>query len=203
MKIVFCAPLATLLRVASALLLAATTLPSLAASVLPVQLDQIVDQAAVAFEGRCMGNRSERDPDTGLVVTYTTFEVVDRLKGAVGSTHTIKQLGGFLPDDSFHYKVEGVPTFTLGEDYVVFLAGKSRRGFSSPIAMAQGRFGIRQGAKGREVGNGRDFRELTERIPESHLPARARALMQGVGPVRQLDLDDFKQIVRARAGGAQ
>jgi hypothetical protein len=202
MKTIFGAPLTALLR-AAAFLLAAATLPSQAASVLPAQLDEIVDRAAVAFEGRCVANRTERDLETGLVVTYTTFEVIDRLKGAVAPTHTIKQIGGSLPDDNIQYKVEGVPTFNVGEDYVVFLARASRKGFSSPIALAQGRFGIRQSQAGREVGNGRDFRELTERLPQAMVPPRARARMQGVGPVKQIDLDDFKEIVRARVGGSQ
>jgi hypothetical protein len=200
MKTTLRASLTKVFRFAAAVVLV-VALPSQAASVLPAQLDEIIDKAAVAFEGRCVGNRSERDPETGLVVTYTTFEVVDHLKGAVGSTHVIKQLGGSLPEDSFHYRVEGVPTFAVGENYVVFLARTSRKGFSSPIALGQGRFGIRQGQAGREVSNGRDFKELTEHIPQAHVPARARARMQGVGPVRQLDLDDFKQIVRARLGG--
>ena len=181
----------------------ACAIPAWATSVLPAQLDEIVDKATVAFEGRCVGNRSERDPMTGLVVTYTTFEVVDRLKGGVGSTHIIKQVGGSLPDGSFHYKVDGVPTFSVGEEYVVFLAGVSSKGFSSPIALAQGRFGIRKGASGREVGNGRDFKQLTARIPQAQVPARARARLQGDGPVPQLDLEDFKRIVRARVGGEQ
>jgi hypothetical protein len=177
--------------------------PAWAISVLPAQLDEIVDKATVAFEGRCVGNRTERDPVSGLVVTYTTFEVVDRLKGDVGATHTIKQIGGSLPDGSFHYKVDGVPTFTVGEDYVVFLAGVSSQGFSSPIALAQGRFGIRMGASGREVGNGRDFRQLTARIPQAQVPARALTRLHGEAPVPRLNLEDFKQIVRARVGGTQ
>jgi hypothetical protein len=197
------ASLAALLRAGATLLLATTTLPSLAASVLPVELDHIIDRSTIAFEGRCLENRSERDGATGFVVTFTTFAVVDALKGQLGSTHTIKQIGGSLPDESLQYKVEGVPSFTVGEEYVVFLAGVSHLGFSSPIALGQGRFGIRAGESGREVGNGRDFRELAANIPHSQLPSRALARMQGVGPVRQISLDDFKQIVRTRIGGGQ
>lgn len=197
------ASIATLLRVAATLFLGAALLPAQAASVLPVGLDHLIDRSTTAFEGRCLSNRSERDAATGFVVTYTTFAVVDPLKGQLGSTHTIKQIGGSLPGESLQYKVEGVPSFSVGEEYVVFLAGVSSLGFSSPIALGQGRFGIRAGESGREVGNGRDFKELAANLPQAQLPARALARIQAAGPVRQINLDDFKQIVRARLGGGQ
>ena len=116
-------------------------IPVRSATVLPMYLDELIDRSAVAFEGTCTGNRTERDPATGLVVTYTTFEVRDGLKGAVGSTHEIKQIGGTLPDEGVQFSVKGIPSFEIGEDYVVFLAGVSSAGFSSPMGLSQGRMG--------------------------------------------------------------
>lgn len=196
--------LATLLRVTVALVLVgATQLPAQAASVLPVSLDHLIDRSTVAFEGVCLGNRTERDAASGFVVTYTTFGVIEPLKGTLGITHTIKQIGGSLPDENVHYKVDGIPTFIEGQEYVIFLAGTSELGFSSPIALGQGRFNIRPGDSGREVGNGRDFRELAANIPQGQLPARALARIRSAGPVRQINLEDFKQIVRTRLGSSQ
>jgi len=60
-----------------------------ATSVLPLYLDEIVDSAAVAFEGTVISNRTTRDEATGLVVTYTTFKVHEALKGTPGETYTI------------------------------------------------------------------------------------------------------------------
>lgn len=179
----------------------AFVLPARAASVLPLFLDEMVDTSAVAFQGTCTGNRTERDPATHLVVTYTTFEVHDVLKGNVGATHEIKQVGGTLAAENLRYRVEGIPTFTVGEEYVVFLAGVSSAGFSSPIGLEQGRFSIRAQAAGRSVSNGRDLREMTSRM-QARIPAAARTRMEAAtGPVRDMDLEDFKQAVRNQRAG--
>lgn len=198
--------LATLARLVPGGLLAvvlAVSAPARAASVLPLYLDQIVDHAAVAFEGTCIDNRVERDPETNMVVTYTTFAVRDVLKGEVGFTHVIKQAGGELPDGGLQYSVKGVPKFAAGQDYVVFLAGVSSAGFSSPIGLAQGQFRIRPDGAQRKVTNGRDFREMTETLAE-RLPAQAKSrLQQAPGPVREMDLEAFKETVRNHLGGGR
>ena len=188
---------------APALCVLAFFTPAHAMSVLPLYLDEMIDTAAVAFEGRVIANRSERDAATNLVVTYTTFEVREALKGAVGSTHVTKQIGGSLPEEGLQYRIEGIPAFTVGEDYVVFLAGVSSAGFSSPVGLAQGRFGVKAGATGRRVSNGRDFRDMTARI-SARMPDAANALMkQSREPVRDMDLDEFKQTVRNHLAGAR
>src|SRR5258706_1190006 len=173
--------------------------PASAASVMPLYLDEIIDRSAVAFEGVCVDNRTEREATTGWIVTYTTFEVRDVLKGGVSATHVIKQIGGTLATEGLTYQVPGIPKFVVGESYVVFLAGVSSAGFSSPVGPAQGRVSITQGSAGREVTNGVDFNELSARMPDNALAA---GLMQGAkrapGTVRNLDIDQFKQMVRDR-----
>lgn len=191
-------------RIAMAALMAFLTvtlgsvLPVRAASVLPLYLDEVIDTSAIAFEGRVTASRTVRDEATQLIVTYTTFEVRDVLKGAVAATHEIKQLGGTLPDGGgLGYRVQGIPSFDVGEEYIVFLAGTSALGFSSPVGLSQGRFGIQGGGGGRRVSNGRDFRDLTARMAE-RLPAAAKArMLQAAEPVRDMDLEEFKRTVRA------
>ena len=174
--------------------------PAGATTVLQLSLDQIIDQSTTVFEGTCIDNRTERDAATGFVVTYTTFEVRDVLKGEAQATHVIKQVGGQAPgDDAPGFRIPGVPRFVPGEDYVVFLAGVSSAGFSSPIGLSQGRFNVRRQAGRASAGNGRDFRELIAYMPDQ-VPPQARERIQAApGPVRELDLDEFKQIVRQRA----
>jgi hypothetical protein len=168
--------------------------PAAATSVLPLQLDEIIDTATTVFEGTCIDNRTERELATNLVVTYTTFAVKDVLKGTVqGATHVIKQIGGKMPGSELSFSVHGVPTFAVGESYVVFLAGVSSAGFSSPIGLGQGKFSVLQDASGVRVTNGRDFRDMTARMPSVVLPGTA-------APVPHLGLDDFKQLVRTRVG---
>jgi hypothetical protein len=180
------------------------SLPVRAVSVLPLNLDEIVADAAIVFQGKCIANRTEREANTNFVVTYTTFEVHDVLKGQVGATHVIKQIGGHLPGETMSFHAEGVPSFAIGENYVVFLAGVSSAGFSSPIGLDQGKFNVISGPAGLQVTNGRDFKEMTAGIPAQHVPQAAMmTLQQAPGPVRHLDLDDFKQLVRQRAAGAK
>ena len=164
---------------------------SFAASVLPMVLDEIVDSSAVAFQGICTGNRTERDPLTNLVVTYTTFDVKEVIKGNVQKTHVIKQIGGVMPSGEVSYRVHGIPKFAVGEEYVLFLAGVSSAGFSSPMGLSQGKFTVEQGDSGKMVSNGRDMRELTAKMPQ----ADSLAIKEGS---RKIGLDDLKRLTRAR-----
>ena len=166
-----------------------------AATVLPMYLDEIVADAAVAFEGVCKDARTELDVQTGLVVTYTTFDIIDLLKGSAKATHTIKQLGGNT--GTVAYKVGGTPSFVVGTRYVVFLYGASSAGFSSPVGLTQGRFMIRNGPAGDELSNGRDFKEMLRPYPDGLLPPGAKkAVQQATGELGHMDLAEFKQIVR-------
>lgn len=182
----------------------AMVIPAGATTVLPLYLDEMIASSAIAFEGTCVENRTERDPGTNFVVTYTTFAVREALKGEVAMTHVIKQIGGRLPDGTSDFNIQGVPKFTPGEEYVVFLAGVSSAGFSSPIGLSQGKFTVVRGPSGAKVTNGRDFRDMTRNIASQQAPkALVQKLQQAAGPVRNLDLDEFKQLVRERAGAAK
>lgn len=192
-----------ILRLAALLLASAAAWHAGAATVLPVSLDHMADNAAVIFEGTCVGNRTERDEGTGLVVTYTLFSVRDAIKGTPGAVHEIKQVGGTMPDSGMAFRVDGVPTFAVGESYVVFLAGVSKAGFSSPIGLSQGRFAVSHEAAGTTVSNGRDFREMTAGMSGVLLPGSTANALAASAPVRRLGLDDFKQLVRSRVGRAR
>lgn len=174
-------------------------LPGHAMSVLPLYLDEIVNDAAIAFQGKSLESHSERDPQTGSIVTYSTFEVQEVLKGDVGATHTIKQIGGKLEGET--HQTIGVPTFTVGESYILFLYGVSASGFSSPVGLDQGKFNIIPVSKGFHVTNGRDFKEMTLGIPDHLVPPSTLIKMrQAPGSIKRLDLDEFKQFVRQQKG---
>lgn len=190
-----------LIRVVLAFVLVFAATLAKATSVLPLYLDEIVGRSAVAFQGTCVENRTERDAQTGLVATYTTFDVEDTLKGNVGRTYTIKQIGGQVPGEAIHFRVQGVPRFDVGQSYVVFLPQPSSAGFSSPVGLSQGSFSVLPGAAGPEVTNGRDFKDMAARLDPSALPASAKSKLDGAGAVRRLGLDDFKQMVRRQVGG--
>ena len=175
----------------------AVALPASGTSVLPMYLDEIVDAAAVAFQGTVVGNRTARD-ENGFVVTYTTFQVQDAIKGSPGSVYTIKQIGGELPGENIVQDTIGVPRFSPGESVVVFLYGVSKAGFSSPVGLEQGRFFISDDAAGPQVTNGRDFRDMAKRLV-SVAPAEVKASLVADRPMKQMPLDDFKSMVRSHA----
>lgn len=178
------------------------TMPAHAMSVLPLYLDEIINDAVIAFQGKSLENHSERDLQTGSIVTYSTFEVQEVLKGEVGATHTIKQIGGKLEGEI--HRTTGVPTFTVGESYVLFLYGVSAAGFSSPVGLDQGKFNIIPVSKGFHVTNGRDFKEMTLGISADLIPQSAQLKMrQAHGPMNRLDLDEFKQLVRQKRDAAK
>jgi len=160
---------------ATALLLLASIVPAHATSVLPLDLDQLIDRSTSVIHARAVANRTERDAATGFVVTYTTFEVAEALKGRVGSTHTIKQLGGSLPGEEMHFHAMGIPDFVVGREYVVFLAGVSAIGFSSPIGLFQGRFTVTTAGDTKRASNGR-----LDDLPLTDLKTAIRARLAGV-----------------------
>ena len=188
-------------RILLALALAAAVLPAQALSVRDLALEEIIDDANVAFQGTVTENRAARDPQSGRIVTFTTFLVQESLKGKVEGTHTIKQLGGELPAEGVGYKVDARTTFEVGNTYVVFLYGKSSLGFSSPVGAIQGKFSVFEDEAGFVVSNGRDFNEISANMANEQATAKARAKTRGDG--KKVGLDEFKQVVRARVGVAK
>lgn len=180
-------------------LCAAVAIPAQAHSVLELQLDEIIDTAAVAFEGTVIETHSEKDAASGQIVTYTTFAVTDVLKGNVGAKHTIKQLGGQVGD--LNFKVTLQQKYVPGQSVVVFLYGKSNLGFSAPVGIAQGNFPIVQDADGVNVSNGREFTRITERMTAAGEIA-AKAKGKRADP-KKMGLDEFKLLVRNHVRGAQ
>ena len=174
-----------------------------ATSVRPLALDEMAVVSNTIFQGKCIDNRSERETNTRLIVTYTTFEVHETLKGKLGATHVIKQIGGTLKNENASFNVEGVPTFTVGEEYVVFLTGVSSAGFSSPLGLSQGRFSITTGPSGKRVGNGRDLREMTATIPDRQVPLSMQQEQASSGRFADIDLADFKGLVQQLSGSAK
>ena len=180
------------------------SLQSAATSVLPVSLQRMATAAETIFHGAATGNEVKLDPTSGRVATYTTFKVIEIIKGEPGSTHTIKQIGGQLPGSNVRQVIHGVPQFVIGQEYVVFLPKASSLGFSSPIGLSQGKFDIRKLNGEAVVSNGRALAALTKFTPQPALPNTPSALTSNRAPTLKaidgkpasIHLDDFMQAVR-------
>lgn len=179
--------------------------PGFAASVLPVGLDKLQSGAETIFYGECLSQQSDMDPSLRLPVTYANFRVLESLKGQPGEIVTIKQLGGTLANGGQELVVPGVPKFEPGKQYILFLPRRSELGFASPVALDQGRFSIREDERGsRQVGNGRDFKELVADLPANRIPARVNDRLKPAAdganaqkPKPELPLDDFLSLLRS------
>jgi len=113
-----------------------------ATSMRPISLEQLSTRATLIFYGEVVGNQVKQDEQSGYIATFTEFKVIDLIKGNVGKTHTIKQIGGDLKDRNMSLRIHGVPRFQVGNNYVVFLPTKSKLGFSSPLGLHQGSFSV-------------------------------------------------------------
>ncbi len=177
-----------------------------ASMVLPLGLDRLHGNAKVVFLGECLSNSVEMDQQSGRVVTYTTFQVLETYKGNIGSSYTIKQIGGNLPGANLNVRMPGVPQFEVGKRYVVFLPPVSRLGFSSPVGLSQGMFTVKTDAAGAQVvSNGRDVGDLMENMAQSKIPRRVadklRAMPDRTLPANskaraEMHLDDLRSVLR-------
>jgi hypothetical protein len=72
------------------------------------------------------------------------------------------------------------------------------------VGLGQGKFNIIPAPTGIHVSNGSDFKEMTLGIPDNLVPPSAKTKMrEAPGPVKQLELDEFKQLVRQQKGAVK
>jgi len=177
-----------------------------AATVLPLGLERLHGDAQNIFLGECLSNAVELDKQSGRVATYTTFEVLETFKGKPARSHTIKQVGGNLPEANLNVRIPGVPQFEVGKRYVVFLPPASNLGFATPVGLSQGMFTVKTDDQGAQmVSNGRDVGELMENMAQSKMPGRIadklRAMPDKELPANakaraEMRLDDLRSILR-------
>jgi hypothetical protein len=168
---------------------------AIAASVIPLDLNQIEAGAAEIVHVRCTGNTFQADPSIGIV-TVSTFVVLDRAKGSAGSTLTVRQAGGELNGLAVDYHA---PKFRVGEEYVLFMPAPSRLGLASPVGLEQGAFTVKQAGAGKDVGNGRDFAELLAGVDAAIIPPGIAARLQQASDAHaRMDLGEFMAMLRAK-----
>ncbi|MCP4716036.1 MAG: hypothetical protein GY868_13045 [Deltaproteobacteria bacterium] len=125
-----------------------------AAAVRQANLAEIARDAEIIFVVFFFDARLAYDEQAGRQAWFFSFTVLEMLKGPDSDTITVK-LNKTLVD------MKQVKTYVPGEEVVLFLAGESRLGYSSPIGLAQGRFRIRYDISGaKTVTNGFNNRKL-------------------------------------------
>lgn len=111
---------------------------------------QLVGFADVILRGRVTGVGAALDDRVGTPYTYVAVDVSKVLKGALPDRRvTIKQLGGRVGSTALD--IAGQPTFTRGEDVLLFLEIRPRDRTLTTTALWQGKFTIVGGGSSGDV----------------------------------------------------
>ncbi len=169
------------------------SMPTSATSVRSITLEQLSTRAKIIFYGEAISNEVKKDSQSGRLATFTQFKILEPIKGETKTFHTIKQIGGSDESSTIRRRIHGVPKFTVGKQYVVFLPGKSKLGFSSPLGLQQGSFSVTKVNGENIVSNGRD---LSNQTPENNHSVQI-PLAVDVNKPAQAQLDNFINTVRS------
>lgn len=110
-------------------------------------LEEMIKAADTIFVGKCIAVESRRD-EYGFPATYATFLVIEQIKGQLGEKVKIKQIGGEAPGV---FKLPNLPTYTVGEEVLLFLHPTSRYGFTSPVGLHQGKWSVVESGPGKKM----------------------------------------------------
>jgi hypothetical protein len=137
------------------------------AQVRSLGLQEIVQSASSSFVGEVTGVRYGLDQNKD-VVTYTTFKVDERVLGSVGSSVTIKQLGGIM--NGLDTRLEHIRYFHKGEKVLVSVYPNSTMGFSNPVGLNQGVWSVSKKGDVMAI-PATQLRGLESVLPQNGIPA--------------------------------
>ena len=112
----------------------------LAGTAVKLEVDGLVDNADLAFEGRVLTKRSYALP-SGRVETEYVVSVRQTWWGAPQGTRVFRLPGGSLPNGT-SMVIPGMPSVELGNDAIFFLSQESPSGMRMPVGLAQGVMGV-------------------------------------------------------------
>jgi hypothetical protein len=118
-----------------------------ATTLLALDLKALTDASEVVARGKVLSQHSRWTPDHARIITDVELDLTQVLKGEVApGKATVMVQGGVVGD--IGQKVEGVPTFEVDEDVVLFL---EKRGTSRFVVtgMAQGKFSLKPDREGK------------------------------------------------------
>jgi hypothetical protein len=107
-----------------------------------MSFDDLAQKSSAVARLRCQSSKSYWDG--GELWTETSFEVVDRNKGMLGASVTVRMLGGRA--DGITSRVDGVPAFRTGEEVYLFLWGQPGESYRV-LGWSQGTFRIIRDAR--------------------------------------------------------
>jgi hypothetical protein len=178
-------PRLRVLSFACAAVLGATTVAS-ATTMIPLTIEQLTERASAVVRGHTVATHSAWDGH-GRIVTHATVQVEQSYAGGAtpGASLDVATYGGTV--DGTSMLVIGAPSFSVGEEVVLFLAPQGALG-NGIAELGQGKFEVQRDAAGQAL--------LTRRALEGVDFVRGAA----PEPVLNLSLLEFHVSRAARAG---
>ena len=106
-----------------------------------LSLDDMVHKAHVIVHGRVLSSSTHWSSDHRLILTTTTIQVQETLKGQQARMIEVITIGGKVGDLTL--VVPGMPSFEAGEDGVFFVENVGA--FKTILGLGQGKFSVRNG----------------------------------------------------------
>jgi hypothetical protein len=154
--------------------------PALAALAVPASVEDLARASDTVVRGRVVKVSARWSSDGKRISTYAEVEPAGVWRGSAPTRVTVVVPGGVVGD--IGQRVDGAPTFSEGEDVVVFLAQAGATAFRVQ-GLAQGKFAVVDGVARPEV---------------SHLGFVDRpALRAGERRAEAMAVEELEQRVRA------
>jgi hypothetical protein len=115
--------------------------PSSATTVERLTLEDMTSRAGIIVQGTVRSSRTFWTADRKLILTTTTFEVTERLKGQPSKSIELTTIGGQIGDTILH--VAGMPAFHDGESAIVFVERSGA--YQTLVGLGQGKFSVENG----------------------------------------------------------
>ena len=128
---------------------------------------------------KCISSEAKIDEKTGLIFTYTTFQIDENLKGKYGDELVLRIVGGTVGDVTVSSPY--LPAFKQGEEVVLFLGKKNSDGYPLLKSLNKGIYRVSTDNTGNRVINSR----------VSGLPIYSSRTDQRIVNSDRLTLDDF------------
>jgi hypothetical protein len=112
-----------------------------------LNLDTLVKKSNRIVIGKVRSSRTYWSSDRKLILTSTTIDIEETVKGQGAPTVEITTIGGKIGDLTLH--VAGMPQFEKDENAVVFVEKSGI--YSTVVGLAQGKFSISNGEVSNDV----------------------------------------------------
>ena len=157
---------------------------ALATTLLRMDLDDLTADSHAVVYGKIVASRTEWDKNHTIIYTIYTVQPMDYLKGQLGPSFELQELGG--ERDGLIMKVPSVPVFNVGEEELLFVwtDDQSRH---QVIGFEQGSLEVRTDPQTglKTVDRAIRLGSAHSAVPEGSLaPTTSRSLPQLFGQIR-------------------